>query len=149
MDGYNLYEPKPSKNVPGIISFVFAMISLVSELLVYCGSGIAILCALTYVGVVISAVIEAVAIPISLIIPLFIIAGLSLGRVGVNLKNKPKGLARAGLIINAILLGLQVLGVIVFVVIAILATVFGVGTAFFALLMSVFSADSMQNLQMY
>ena len=69
--------------------------------------------------------------------------------VGVNLKNKPKGLARAGLIINAILLGLQVLGVIVFVVIAILATVFGVGTAFFALLMSVFSADSMQNLQMY
>jgi len=126
MDNYvinnnNYYGETPKKNVCGILSFIFAMVVLLLTLLACCGAGIMVI---PYIGPIIAMFFEA---GLLLIFPLNL-AGLILGIVGVNQKNRPRGLATAGLIINIILL---LLGVVM-VILTILASIGIIGIGIFA-----------------
>ena len=122
----NNYEVVPQKkNVCGILSFIFSMVAVVIMIISCCGI---MLATIPYIGWVLGFMMQ---LGNFLIVPL-LIAGFILGIIGVNKKDQPKGLAKAGLIISIIIFVLWLLAVILIVVLMILATLGIVTTGIFA-----------------
>ena len=122
----NNYEVVPQKkNVCGILSFIFSMVAVVIMLISCCGI---MLATIPYIGWVLGFMMQ---FGNFLIVPL-LIAGFILGIIGVNKKDQPKGLAKAGLIISIVIFVLWLLAVILIVVLMVLATLGIVTTGIFA-----------------
>ena len=122
----NNYEVVPQKkNVCGILSFIFSMVAVVIMLISCCGI---MLATIPYIGWVLGFMMQ---LGNFLIVPL-LIAGFILGIIGVNKKDQPKGLAKAGLIISIVIFVLWLLAVILIVVLMVLATLGIVTTGIFA-----------------
>lgn len=122
----NNYEVVPQKkNVCGILSFIFSMAAVVIMLISCCGI---MLATIPYIGWVLGFMMQ---FGNFLIVPL-LIAGFILGIIGVNKKDQPKGLAKAGLIISIVIFVLWLLAVILIVVLMVLATLGIVTTGIFA-----------------
>jgi hypothetical protein len=122
----NNYEVVPQKkNVCGILSFIFSMVAVVIMLISCCGLMFALV---PYIGWIFGFMMQ---FGNFLIVPL-LIAGFILGIIGVNKKDQPKGLAKAGLIISIVILVLWLLAVILIVVLMVLATLGIVTTGIFA-----------------
>ena len=129
-------EPK-KKNVCGILSFIFGLLSLAIIIISCCGVTIAMI---PYIGWIIGFVMQ---FGNFLIIP-SALAGLILGIVGVTRKDRPKGLAIAGLIISGLVLLIYVIMVILVIVTAILAMLGVATTGIFAVI-----ADYLNQMQNY
>ncbi|MBO6089777.1 MAG: hypothetical protein J6P37_05670 [Lachnospiraceae bacterium] len=122
----NNYEVVPQKkNVCGILSFIFSMVAVVIMLISCCGI---MLATIPYIGWILGFMMQ---FGNFLIVPL-LIAGFILGIIGVNKKDQPKGLAKAGLIISIVIFVLWLLAVILIVVLMVLATLGIVTTGIFA-----------------
>ena len=122
----NNYEVVPQKkNVCGILSFIFSMVAVVIMLISCCGI---MLATIPYIGWILGFMMQ---LGNFLIVPL-LIAGFILGIIGVNKKDQPKGLAKAGLIISIVIFVLWLLAVILIVVLMVLATLGIVTTGIFA-----------------
>ena len=122
----NNYEVVPQKkNVCGILSFIFSMLAVVIMLISCCGI---MLATIPYIGWVLGFMMQ---LGNFLIVPL-LIAGFILGIIGVNKKDQPRGLAKAGLIISIVIFVLWLLAVILIVVLMVLATMGIVTTGIFA-----------------
>ncbi|MBP5530332.1 MAG: hypothetical protein J6X80_09810 [Lachnospiraceae bacterium] len=124
--GYEVVEKK--KNVCGILSFVFGLVSLGIIIISCCGISLAVI---PYIGWFIGIIMQ---FGNFLIIPLAL-AGLILGIIGAKKKDCPKGLAVAGIIICALVLLFYVIMVVLIVVTIILATLGVATTGIFAVIM--------------
>ena len=108
---YNYYyqapqQEPPKKNICGTLSFIFAMIALVLWLCGCCGGMIALI---PYIGWIRGFIMNIGA----FLIPPLQIAGLILGIVGVTRKDKPKGLATAGMIICIVLIVISIIATVI------------------------------------
>ena len=122
----NNYEVVPQKkNVCGILSFIFSMVAVVIMLISCCGLMFALV---PYIGWILGFMMQ---FGNFLIVPL-LIAGFVLGIIGVNKKDQPKGLAKAGMIISIVIFALWLLAVITIIVLTILATLGIITTGFLA-----------------
>jgi len=122
----NNYEVVPKKkNVCGILSFIFGLVSLGIILISCCGISLAVI---PYIGWFIGIIMQ---FGNFLIIPLAL-TGFILGIVGVNKKNSSKGLAVAGIIICALVLLFYILMVVLVIITLILAALGVATTGIFA-----------------
>ena len=124
----NNYSAEPKKkNVCGILSFIFGLLSLAIIIISCCGISIAVI---PYIGWIIGFIMQ---FGNFLIIP-SALAGVILGIVGVTRKDRPKGLAVAGLIISGLVLLIYIIMVILVIVTIILAALGVATTGIFAVI---------------
>lgn len=124
MDNNNMYEeyeiieeePK-KKNVCGLLSFIFALVSLLLILL-NCGSGMlaGVLGLIPFIGTLLSSGILILSPIVSILSTLLTIAGVILGIVGVTRRGAKKGLAIAGLIISGLMFIIEIVMTIILIV---------------------------------
>lgn len=110
-------ETKKSKNICGLLSFIFVMVSIAINLL-NCGLGtIGTLVSLVPIIGAIVSFFNVFLLPImSGLSGLLTLASLILGIIGVCKKNSKKGLAIAGLIISALMIILSLVIAVIMIV---------------------------------
>lgn len=133
VNNYEVVAPK--KNIPGLLSFIFGLVALAGILFACCSSMFLII---PWVNIVVGFLIGF----IDVVSPILVLVGFILGIIGVTRKNCPKGLAIAGLIINALLM----LYYLMLIVLAILTALGLVTTGIFAGLAEYLQYNGLQDM---